>query len=149
MANPMRRSRFYMAALVVAVLLVTFGIRHVVADRARRKRESEYAKVLQSFSTVLKTGMTRKQVEDYFKDKNISFSQTCCISVKQFSPGVYDNAYDDLVKIGEDEVPWFCSQYNVYIAFQFLGSAKNGLPNSGSSDKVKDVTIFRRGEGCL
>jgi hypothetical protein len=93
--------------------------------------------------------MTRTQVEDYFKHKNISFSQTCCVSVKRFSPGAYDNAYDDLVKIGQDEAAWYCSEYNVYIAFQFLGSVKNGSPNSDPSDKLKDVTIYRRGEGCL
>jgi hypothetical protein len=45
--------------------------------------------------------MTRKQVEEYFSEKNISFKQMCCVSVKQFSPGVYDSAYDDLVKIGQ------------------------------------------------
>ena len=145
----MRRSGFYIAALLALAVLVTFGIRHVLAERARRKREFEYAKALQLFSTSLKTGTTRKQVEDYLKDKNISFSQTCCLSVKQFTPGVYDNAYDDLVKVGEDEAPWFCSQYNVYVAFQFLGSVKNGLPSSEGSDKLKDVTLFRRGEGCL
>lgn len=92
----MRHSRFYIAALFIAVLLVTLGIRHVLADRAQRKRESEYVKSLQSFSTVLRTGMSRKQVEDYFKDKNISFIQTCCVSLKGFSSGVYDNAYDVL-----------------------------------------------------
>jgi hypothetical protein len=144
----MRRPRFYIAALLIAVLLVVLGIRYVLADRAQRKRESEYAKTLQSFSPVLKTGMSRQQVEDYFKDKNISFTQTCCVSVKQFSPGVYDNAYDDLVKIGEDGGSWFC-EFNVYIAFQFLGSGKNGLPHSDASDKLKDLTIYRRGEDCL
>ena len=132
---------------MIAVLLVTLGIHHIIADRTRRKRESEYAKALESFSSVLKTGMTRQQVEDYFKDKNVSFSQICCVSVKQFSPGVYDNAYDDLVKIGKDEA--FLCDYNVYIAFQFLGSVKNGLPKSDSSDKLKDLSIFRRGESCL
>jgi hypothetical protein len=143
----MKRSRFYIAALFIGVLLVTLGIiRLVRADRGERNHESEYVKALQSFSTVLKTGMNRQQVEDYFKDKNISFAQTCCVSVKRFSPGVYDDAYDDLVKIGEDEA--FLCDYHVYIAFQFIGSVKDGLPRSDTSDKLKDVTIYRRREGC-
>jgi|HubBroStandDraft_5_1064220.scaffolds.fasta_scaffold387187_2 hypothetical protein len=144
----MRRPRFYVAAALIAVLLVILGIRHVLAYRAQRKQESEYAKTLQSFSAVLNTGMSRQRVEDYFKDKNIPFSHTCCVSVKQFSPGVYDNAYDDLVKIGEDRGSRFC-EFTVYIAFQFLGSAKNGLPHSDASDKLKDLTIYRMGEDCL
>lgn len=133
---------------MITVLLVIFGVRHVLADRAQLKRESEYAKSLQSFSIVLNTGMSRQQVEDYFRDKNISFSQTCCVSVKQFSPGVYDNAYDDLVKIGRDGGPWLCD-FDVYIAFQFLGSAKDASPHSDASDKLKDLSIYRRGEDCF
>jgi len=57
--------------------------------------------------------MTRKQVEDYLSARNLSFRQMCCVSVKEFSRGVYDNAYDDLVKIAQEEVPWFCSENNV------------------------------------
>jgi hypothetical protein len=69
--------------------------------------------------------------------------------VKEFSRGVYDNAYDDLVKIGQEDVPWFCSENNVYIAFQFLGSQKNSLPRADTSDRLKDVTIYRKLDGCL
>jgi hypothetical protein len=54
--------------------------------------------------------MTRKQVEDYLAAKGVSFRQMCCVSAKEFSRGVYDNAYDDLVKIGQEDVPFVCSE---------------------------------------
>src|SRR5450631_1102418 len=135
--------------ILIAVLVIALIVRHVFEERAERKREAEYQKILQSYSELLTTGMTRKQVEEYFSAKKILFSQIGCISVKEFSRGVYDNAYDDLVKIGQEDVPWFCSENNVYIAFQFLGSQNNSLPRADTSDRLKDVTIYRKLDGCL
>ena len=102
-----------------------------------------------SYSAAIKTGMTRKQVEEYLAASNISFRQMCCVSPKQFSKGVYDNSYDDLVKIGQEDVPFVCIENNVYIAFQFLGSEKDSLPRADASDKLKDLTIYHWLEGCL
>jgi hypothetical protein len=144
----MRRWYFYLA-IVIVVLVVAFGVRHVFQERARQRREVEYQKALQSYSGVLKTGMTRKQVEEYLSAKNLLFRQLCCVSVKEFSRGVYDNAYDDLVKIGQEDVPWFCSENNVYTALEFLGSQKDSLPRAEPSDKLKDVTIYHKLDGCL
>ena len=93
--------------------------------------------------------MTRKQVEDSLSARNISFRQMCCVSVKEFSRGVYDDTYDDLVKIGQEDVPFVCSENNVYIAFQFLGSEKDSSPRAEASDRLKDVTVYRWLEGCL
>lgn len=144
----MRRWHLYMAATLIAALLVGFGVRHVL-EKAQQRRQVEYQKALRSYSEVLKTGMTRKQVEDYFSARNVSFRQMCCVSVKEFTRGVYDNAYDDLVKTGQENVPWFCSENNVYVAFQFLGSDKNSIPKAEASDKLKDLTIYRWLDGCL
>ena len=144
----MRRWYFYLA-IVIAVLVVAFGVRHVFQERARRRREVEYQKALQSYSAVLKTGMTCKQVEEYLSAKKLPFRQLCCVSVKEFSRGVYDYAYDDLVKIGQEDVPWFCSENNVYIALEFLGSQKDSLPRALPSDTLKDVTIYHKLDGCL
>lgn len=134
---------------MIVVLVVAFGVRHVSQERARRRREVEYQKALQSYSGVLKTGMTRRQVEEYLSAKNLLFRQLCCVSVKEFSRGMYDNANDDLVKIGQEDVPWVCSENNVYIALEFLSSQKDSLPRAEPSDKLKDVTIYHKLNGCL
>jgi len=72
----------------------------------------------------------------------------CCVGVKEFSRGVYDDAYDDLVKIAQEDVPWVCSENNVYIAFQFLGSEQNSFARADGYDKLKDLTIYHWLEGC-
>ena len=88
-------------------------------------------------------------MEGYLSAQRLPFRQLCCVSVKEFSSGVLDNAYDDLVKIGQEDVPWACSENNVYIALQFLGSQKDSLPGAEPSDRLKDVTIYHKLEGCL
>jgi hypothetical protein len=143
-----RRWYFYLA-IVIAVLIGAFGVQHVFQERAQRRREVEYQKALRSYSRVLKTGMTRKQVEEYLSSNKLLFRQLCCVSVKEFSRGVFDNAYDDLVKVGQEDVPWFCSENNVYIALEFLGSRKDSLPGAEPSDMLKDVTIYHKLDGCL
>jgi len=144
----MRRWYFYLA-IVIGVLVVAFGVWHAVQERARQRREVEYQSTLRSYSEALKTGMSRKQVEEYLSAKKLPFGQLCCVSVKEFSRGVHDNAYDDLVKIGQEDAPWFCSENNVYIALQFLGSQKDSLPGAEPSDRLKDVTIYHKLDGCL
>jgi len=144
----MRRWYFYLV-IVVAILVVAFGARHVFQERARQRREVEYQNALRSYSEVLRTGMSRKQVEQYLSARKLPFRQLCCVSVKEFSRGVYDNAYDDLVKIGQEDVPWVCSENNVYIAFQFLGWQKDTPQEADPSDRLKDVTIYHKLDGCL
>ncbi len=85
---------------------VAVSVWHVREERAQKMREFGYTKTLESYSAVLRTGMTRQQIEDYFSSRNIEFRQLCCVSVKEFSKGVYDNTYDDLVKIGQEDIPW-------------------------------------------
>jgi hypothetical protein len=92
----MKRWLLLIAALI-AVALVAFGVRHVLEERAQRKREVAYAKTLRSYSEVLRTGMTRKDVEEYLSTRNAPFRHMCCVDRKEFSRGVYD----DLVKIGQ------------------------------------------------
>jgi len=93
--------------------------------------------------------MSRKEVEDYLSAKKTRFRQMCCVDTKKFSRDVYDNTYDDLVKIGQEDVPWACSENNVYIAFQFLGPNKNSVPATEPSDTLKDVSVYHWLEGCM
>jgi hypothetical protein len=144
----MIRWYWYLASFVT-ILLVALGVRHVFAERAQQRREVEYQKTLRTYSEVLGNGFTRKQVEDYLSANNVAFQRMCCISVK-VSRGVEDNAYDDLVRIGQDEhVPWYCSKRSVYIAFQFLGSKKESSLSADPSDRLQDVTIYHMLNGCL
>ena len=64
----------------------------------------------------------------------------CCVDIKKSV-----DVWDDLVKIAQEDAPWFCSEKNIYIAFQFTGTASRAEP----SDKLISVTVYPWLEGCL
>jgi hypothetical protein len=131
------------ASLMVGLVLLglaTVENCHAWGQSAKKKREAGYQAALQSYSNILKPGMTRKSVEEYFRAKGITFGQWCCIDER--------SAYADLVKIGREKHPWYCEQHNVYIAFQFAAVE----PHKGyedDSDTLKIITVFHQLEGCL
>jgi hypothetical protein len=91
--------------------------------------------------------MTRREVEEYLRTRNVRFRQMCCVETSQrFST----NVYDDLAKIGQEDAPWFCSEKNVYVAFQFTGSQGNTTgPAADASDRLRTISIYSWLEGCL
>ena len=88
---------------------------------------------------------SRKEVEAYLRQKNISFLQMCCINGDNSK-----HALDDLTKIGQEDAPWFCSENNIYVAFQFDDKGRHGPHwDANESDVLSKITIFRWLEGCL
>jgi len=143
--SEMKRWRIWTMALIL-VALVAFGVRHVLEKRAQRKRQVEYEKTLRSYSEDLRTGMTRKDVEDYLSAKNVPFRHMCCANRRKFSYSVYD----DLVKIGSEDAPWFCSEKNVYVALEFVGPERHSIGASAEpNDTLNTITIFNWLEGCM
>jgi hypothetical protein len=125
------------------VLLVLFaaGSCDARAQSKREKREAAYQTKLQSYSDVLKPGMTRKNVEDYLRAKGVAFGQICCIEER--------SAYADIVTIGKEKHPWHCEAHNVYIAFQFAAVEPHKGWEAYDSDTLKSITVFHKLEGCL
>jgi hypothetical protein len=78
-------------------------------SKAQKKREAAYQTTLQSYTDVLKPGITRKYAEDYLRSKGATLQQLCCIDER--------SAFADLLKIGKEKHPWYCSEHNIYIAF--------------------------------
>lgn len=99
--------------LVVIVSLAAIGM--LVWRYRLKKREASYQLALNSYAETLRPGTTRKGVEDYLRARKIEFGQMCCIDHKN-SP---KHSWDDLVKIGEEGAPWFCTRHSVYIGFEF------------------------------
>jgi hypothetical protein len=125
------------------VLLVLFtGVScDAHAQSPKEKREAVYQAKLQSYSDVLKPGMTRKNVEDYLRGKGVAFGQLCCIDEK--------SAFADLLYIGEEKHPWYCGKHNVFIAFQFAAVEPHKGWEAYDSDTLKSITVFHKFEGCL
>jgi hypothetical protein len=125
--------------------VVAFGVRQVLEKRAEQKREVAYQSALRSYSEHFRSGMTRKEVEDYLRARNIRFQQMCCVDHK-----LSKTVWDDLTKIGQERAPWFCSENNVYIAFQFSGLERKGVGGSADpSDMLMAVSVYHWLEGCL
>ncbi len=141
----MKRWRIVALALisaVVAVSAVGYGwSKHVRGKQeAAYQREVGYQTALHSFDAELKPGMTRKDVEGYLQKRGIQFTRICCLIEK--------SAYADITRIGTEPAPWYCSEHNVYIAFQF--DAAGGVsPSEDPSDTLQKTTIFPWLEGCL
>ena len=129
-----------MVALIV-VVFSAFAIRYVRSKRAEKKREAAYQSALSAYSKDLRPGMTRKDVEDYLRAKGIQFQRMCCIEER--------SAAADLAKIGQEDIPWFCSENNVYVAFEFAATEPHEYWIDSDSDTLKRVSIFRWLQGCL
>jgi hypothetical protein len=131
--------------LIIVVLILVVGfivtVRYARQLQAQRKREAGYQVALQGYSQMLRLGMTRKDVEDQIRTKGITFQQICCIDER--------SAYADLLRIGKEGAPWYCSEQNIYIAFQFSALEPHMPVTAYDSDVLKRITIFRWLEGCL
>jgi hypothetical protein len=124
----------------VVLLLTVVAVCNAAGPDAQKKREAAYQATLESYSDVLKPGMTRKYVEDYLRSKGSSVQQFCCLEDS--------SVFADLLKIGAEKHPWYCSENNVYIALPF-DAVEPRKPWVGDLDTLKSITIFRRLEGCL
>ena len=134
--------------LVLAVLsAIWMVVRSKLRQQAQKKRDAAYQAALLRFTEALKPGLTRKEVEDYFRAKNLKFRQMCCVDSHESASR---SSWDDLTKIGEEQAPWFCSEKNIYVAFQFTDhKTRGGTPKADDLDTLKAVSIYPWLEGCL
>jgi len=143
-----RRWPLELIFVALALSIVGAGTWYGLKAQAQRKREAAYEATLRSYDQMLKPGRTRKEVEDYLRARNASIEHMCCVDVDRLSDRA---SWDDLVKIGQEKPPWFCSENYVYIAFQFIDhNPPTGLSQTADDlDTLKSVTIYRQLGGCL
>ena len=68
------------------------------------------------------------------------FGERCCYEER--------DAFAVIVRVGEEDVPWFCSEWLDYVAFEFAPiELHNWRP--ADSDVLKNVHLVSSGEGCL
>jgi hypothetical protein len=140
----MKQWRLALAALIILVFC-TSAVGYWWKKRAKKKvveaqkREALYKLAMSAYSKDLPLGTTRKNVEDYLGAKAIHFERS--------STG---SSTADLVKIGQEPTPWFCSEFNVYVAFEFHPvEAHEHALEPYDSDVLDWTHIDRRGGGCL
>jgi len=142
--------RILLLILGLAIVgVIGLGIRDELHKKNQSRREAGYQSILRTYTQALKPGMTRKEVEDYLQAKSSKFRQTCCIDSSESSKR---HSWDDLTKIGQEDAPWFCSEHNVYIAFQFIDHVRieTGFQMKDDDlDTLKAITLYHQLETCL
>jgi|SRR5579871_2197168 len=104
------------AAVLISAMISALTLRARRLDAARTNREIAFNIALNSYSSALHTGTSRKEVEAYLRAANTRFGE-----VNTAFGGRRESQSADLVEIGEEETSdWFCAKVEVYIAFEFL-----------------------------
>jgi hypothetical protein len=72
----------------------------------------------------------------------------CCVDSRQTGR----HTWDDFVKIGQEDPPWYCGETNVYLAFQFADHVqiKTGYDmDDNDLDMLRAITLVHQAETCL
>jgi hypothetical protein len=145
-----RSRKLTIVAAILAVLIAAWFVKHQRDRREAAKREARYQSILHEYALELKPGMTRDRVEEFLKTNGKPFKQMCCVANFHGEHVSFTTSgYDDLVKIGEESVPFVCSENNVYMAFEFNPKSTGERPKTNDSDTLKRVSVFHFLEGCL
>jgi hypothetical protein len=99
-----------------------------------------------SYSEVLKPGMTRKDVEDYFRANKVQFSQMCCLEAS------HKHSFDDLIKIGTLHFPVPCGDTSYYVAFRFSDQTEHppvGFMKAENLDTLRSITTINWVDDCF
>src|SRR5579864_6831531 len=107
--------------LIVVIVAVSSAIAVRFAYKKRRAAANTAAvqAALLNYSHNLKPGVTRKDVKDYLRAQGVGFGERCCEE--------RGGAFSVLVQVGQEDSPWYCSEWPDYVAFEFAAIAPQGL----------------------
>jgi hypothetical protein len=130
------------AAVVVVLAASAYLIRARVQSNAEKSREAYYEWKLREYAQRFNAGLTRREVEAQLRAGRIPFHQLCCVHA-------HGSVLTDLVKIGEDKGPWYCSGIWVNVAFDFHPTEAHDPLGAADTDVLDQVSMFRETDGCL
>jgi hypothetical protein len=134
--------RLFWLVVIIAVVSSALLVRSVVKTHRQQALDVANQSALLTYSQRLRPGLTRKNVEDYLRAQGTHFKEACCYGER--------NAFAVLVKVGEEDVPWFCSECPVYAVFEFTATPPPQLlPKPTDSDVLKNIHLASGCEGCL
>ena len=119
--------------LTLAVLLVALDVSgdRYEERRAARARQIVYQEAVNEYAVALKLGTSRSEVESYLHSRDRKFERSSRLSNSASGAA-------DLVKIGAERPPWFCSRLDFFAAFKFSWT-----------DKLQDVVLYSELVDCL
>jgi hypothetical protein len=143
-----RRWPLRLIYVALALSIIGGGTWYGLKAQTQGRREAAYQMTLHSYDQVLKPGTTRGELEGYLGARNTPFERMCCVDAARLSERA---SWDDLVKIGQEKPPWFCSENYIYVAFQFIDHVPPTVSakTADDLDTLKSVSIYRQLGGCL
>ena len=106
-------------------------------QQAASQRQQIYESILQSYRASFRNGMTRAEVQDSLRMRGVQFGEICCLA--------QGASYAETTKIGFETGPWYCTGYEIYVAFHFGGP----LASQNPTDILKKVSIESLPNGCV
>jgi hypothetical protein len=111
----MLRHRRWVFALVIvaAVTLIAEAVQVLTSTVKQRGMDAKAQAAVLLYSWDLKSGATRKEVEDYLRTHGSSVVQSCCYEES--------NVLATLSKVGDAPVEFFtpCNAWRYFVAFEF------------------------------
>ena len=140
----MMKKNLIMWLLIVSALAVAvFVVQSSFQNRAELRRQSAYQAVLREYLSALSPGAQRAEVETVLASRGRSFHQMCCLLNEN------RNALEDIVKIGSGPKPWYCSENDTYLVFEFESPTDLGSPKAGANDRLRRIATASWLGGCL
>jgi len=85
---------------------------------------------------------TRRQVKETLRTQGVAFGERCCFE--------RNGPSSILVQVGQEDKPWFCSEWPDYVAFEFSSvDTPQRAFEIMESDVLKLAHLTSNGEGCL
>jgi len=131
----------HMKRRLLSLALMGVSLGALTGCVARRTKAASH-----SFSQVLKPGMTRKDVEDYFRANKIQFGQMCCVEDEN------KHSYDDVIEIGTRHFPVPCGDNSYYVAFIFNDQTQHppvGFLQAEDLDTLRSITTVHWVDDCF
>jgi hypothetical protein len=102
--------------LIVAIIGVAsaIAVRYVYKKHRAAANTATAQAALLKYSQELRPGLSRNELEGYLREQGASFMQRCSYEER--------SAFAVLVKVGEEDVPWFCSEWPDYVVFEFAAT---------------------------
>lgn len=139
------KRRFWITVVIATVSLPTARCVHGEVRSVLNRRIIESARA--KYAEALKPGTSRQEVESYLKAHGTAYLTRW--------PGadVNQEAYAILVKVAEEDTPWFCNGWFDYVTFEFAPTQPRkemflfGRPDE--SDVLVEVLQTSGGLDCL
>ncbi len=96
---------------------------------------------LQKYRSQFRIGLLRHEAATALRGKGVKFFDICCPSDT--------GRFSQLIKIGENPKPPFCSEYGVYISLDCAAKSSGEALRPRKDDVLKGIELRRWGTGCL